>query len=260
MEIFLSTLLFVGIVILVYMTSLYILSLITKRTDLVDIGWGLGFIVVTTSLLLRSTILTNRMLIVLILVTIWGLRLAIHIGSRNLRKKEDFRYQKFKDDWGKDFWWKSYIQIFLLQGLLMFLISFPMSYLGTYDSPLSWISYLGIFVWIFGFVFETVSDIQLNNFIKLKKSGLTKDRIMKTGLWSISRHPNYFGEVITWWGIFLISLSSLSSLIAILGPITITYFILKVTGVPLLEKKYDGIPEWEEYKKRVPIFIPLKLK
>lgn len=243
------------------MTFLYLLSSILKRSDIVDIGWGLGFIIVTLTSLLLATDITTRMLIITALVTVWGLRLAIHIYLRNKGKDEDFRYQNFKKKWGKHFWWKSYINIFLLQGFLMILISTPIIYRFTYPTtPLTFLDYIGVSIWLLGFLFEVISDFQLSRFIKEKKKGNTKERFLKTGLWSLSRHPNYFGEVTLWWGIWMICITKPISLLTVIGPITITYFIIKVSGVPLLEEKYEGNKEWEEYKKEVPIFIPLKIK
>jgi steroid 5-alpha reductase family enzyme len=245
------------------MTFLYLLSLILKRSDIVDIGWGFGFIITTLTSSLLANNITIKMLIVTILVSIWGLRLAIHILLRNKGKEEDFRYKKFKKDWGKNFWWKSYLNIFLLQGFLMILISVPIIYLFTFSlEKFSWLTYIGIGVWTLGFLFELISDRQLSRFITKKKEQKTEERFLKTGLWSLSRHPNYFGEVLLWWGIWLICISTSdpTSLLTVIGPITITYFITQVSGVPILEKKYEGNEEWEEYKERVPKFIPIKLK
>lgn len=251
------------ILVLVYMTSMYLLSMIIRRTDIVDIGWGLGFVLITLFLLNRSFIFTNKELAISILVTIWGLRLAIHILSRNIGKKEDFRYKKLKEDWGTNFWWKSYVNIFLLQGLLMLLISIPIIFsFYTTDYTFTWINYLGIFVWIVGFLFEIIGDLQLSIFISKKKKGETESRILKTGLWSKTRHPNYFGEVVLWWGVWLIAINPLNpmSLLTIIGPLTITILILFISGIPLLEKRYEGEKEWEEYKKKVPKFFPFKFK
>ncbi len=261
MNAFLSALLITGVVILVYMTFFYFMSLILKRSDIVDIGWGLGFIVVTLSLLLRSPDITTRQLILMGLVTLWGLRLATHIFLRNKDKKEDFRYQNFKEQWGKGFWWQSYFKIFVLQGLFMLLISIPLIYRFAFPvSELNWTDYVGIGIWSVGFFFETVGDIQLARFVTKKKAGKTDTRFLKTGLWGLTRHPNYFGDTLSWWGIWVICilLSEPISLLTVIGPITINYLLVFVSGVPLLEKKYDGVKEWEEYKKEVPKFIPLK--
>jgi steroid 5-alpha reductase family enzyme len=263
MNFFISAFTITAIVILVYMTFFYFLSLILKRSDIVDIGWGLGFILVTFSLFLRAQFINTELEILTLLVALWGLRLAIHIFLRNKGKKEDFRYQNFKEQWGKGFWWKSYINIFLLQGLLMLFISIPLVYAFTFPiSELFILNYIGIGVWVFGFLFESIGDYQLSTFITKKKKGKTEGRFLKSGLWSLTRHPNYFGEVLLWWGIWLltIDLANPYSLLTVIGPITISYFIIQVSGVPLLEEKYEGEKEWEEYKKRVPKFFPLKFK
>jgi steroid 5-alpha reductase family enzyme len=237
--------------------------MILKRSDIVDIAWGMGFIVITLTMTLLTPEITNRLLIILGLVVLWGLRLAIYIFLRNRKKEEDYRYQNFKKKWGKNFWWKSYINIFLLQGFLMILISTPIIYRFTFPlKEFSTLTYIGIGIWVFGFIFETIADLQLSKFIKKKKAGETKGRFLKSGLWSLTRHPNYFGEVTLWWGIWFIAISLQNpiSLLTVLGPITITYFIINVSGVPLLEEKYEGIEEWEEYKKEVPKFVPLKFE
>lgn len=245
------------------MTFLYFLSLILKRSDIVDIGWGIGFIVLTLTMFSLTSNMTTPLLIISLLIVLWGTRLATHLFFRNKGKKEDFRYQNFKNSWSKSFWWKSYINIFLLQGTLIILISLPIIYLFTFPTiSLTWLNYIGIAIWIFGFLFESISDFQLSKFISKKKEGKTEGRFLTTGLWSISRHPNYFGEVTLWWGIWLICISLVNplSLLTVIGPITITYFIIKVSGVPMLEMKYEGIKEWQEYKENVPELIPFKLK
>lgn len=263
MNAFLTSLSIVGITVLVYMTFFYLLSMLIKRTDIVDIAWGLGFIVVSITMILLTPEVTTEALIITGLVLLWGIRLAIHIFLRNKDKKEDYRYQNFKERWGKNFWWKSYLNIFLLQGFLMILISIPIIYRFTFPTAsIDTLDYVGIAIWIFGFLFESISDYQLSQFIKKKKEGKTDTRFLKSGLWSLSRHPNYFGEVVQWWGIWLIciSLDSPITLLTVIGPLTITYFITRVSGVPMLEDKYEGNSEWEEYKKDVPKFFPLKLK
>ena len=141
----------------------------------------------------------------------------------------------------------------------MYLVSFVVSVINIFgpgnNNPFY---YLGLLVWIIGFVFESVADAQLRNFIKTKKS---KDKkIMDEGLWKYSRHPNYFGEVTMWWGIFLISVGTNYWPVTIISPVTITYLILKVSGVPLLEKKYQDDPDFRKYAKKTSIFFPLPPK
>lgn len=225
-----------------YMTTWYIISLVQKRNDIADIAWGLGFILVAFYNLITQQ--TLQLFISFILIFIWGIRLAVHIYQRNKNKKEDKRYQQFKDN--------PYIKVFLTQGLLLWLISWPVIHSGN---NFSLFNIIGIVIWVIGFYFESRADTELRDFLKDKNN---KGKIMQSGLWALSRHPNYFGEVTLWWGIWILNLNSmtLANWWTIIGPLTITYLILKVSGVPMLEKRYEGNKEFEEYKKRVSVFIP----
>lgn len=221
-----------------YMTSWYLLSLVKKRNDIADIAWGLGFILVALLNFIFNPI--SKLLISLILISIWGIRLASHIYQRNKNKKEDYRYQQFKSS--------PYFKVYLTQGFFMWLISLPViNSVGN----LKLFNYLGILIWLIGFYFESTADKQLKNFINNPKN---KGRIMQSGLWNYSRHPNYFGEVTMWWGIWLLNLNQ--NWWTIIGPLTITFLILKVSGVPLLEAKYKDNQEFQDYQKRVSVFIP----
>lgn len=232
------TLLYSSLLIWFYMTFWYFLSLIKKRDDIADIAWGIGFILVTFfNLILNST---AKLFISLILIFIWGIRLALHIYQRNKNKKEDYRYQAFKSN--------PYFKVFITQGFFMLLIALPVIF--SFGS-INCFNYLGILIWLVGFYFESTADRQLKDFIKNPKN---KGKIMQSGLWAYSRHPNYFGEVTMWWGIWLLNLAS--NWWTIIGPLTLTYLILKVSGVPLLEKRYEGNKEFEDYKTRVPVFFP----
>lgn len=234
------------------MTFWYFLSLIKRRNDIADIAWGMGFILVSVYNLYTKSDL--KIILMTILVIIWGLRLAIHIYQRNKNKKEDFRYLQWRQEWGKYFYIRSYLQVYLLQGFFMWLISFP---LMIHGAGFNFLNAIGLLVWIFGFYYESTADRQLATFLKNPKN---KGKIMDQGLWATSRHPNYFGEVVLWWGIWLISLSGPSSFISIIGPLTISYLIIKVSGVPLLEKKYQDNPLYEKYKQRTSIFFPRKAR
>jgi len=245
-----------AIVLFVYMNLWFIVSLIKKRNDVADIAWGLGFVVIAwSSFIFGSQDL--KAIVVNILVTVWGLRLAIHIYKRNSRKGEDSRYVEWRNQW-KNFFVRSYLQVFMLQGLFLFLIVQPVI-LVNLSEKLSFgaTEILGIFVWLIGLYFEAVADQQLKVFISDPNN---KGKVMDRGLWKFSRHPNYFGEVVMWWGLFLVALPSNYGILTIIGPITITLLILFVSGVPLLEKKYAGRPEYEEYKRKTSIFIPLPTK
>lgn len=246
------------ITLFIYMNVWFIISIIKKRNDFADVAWGLGFVLLTWISFFISNNYNFRMLIVAILVSIWGIRLALHIYKRNKNKKEDYRYQEWRKSWGKYFYIRSYIQVYILQGVLLFIICLPVLIINkNSNTNLSIIDFFGIIMWIIGFFFESVGDAQLAKFIKNTENN---GKLMKTGLWKYTRHPNYFGEVTQWWGIWLIAINVTNGLIGIIGPITITILILKISGIPLLEKKMSENPEFLEYKKQTSMFIPLPPK
>lgn len=241
----------ISLILIIYVVFWYILSLIKKRNDIADIAWGLGFILIAWS----SFYFGQRNLISLIvnlLVSIWGLRLAIHIYLRNKNKQEDYRYKKWREEW-RFFYLRSFLQVFLLQGILMFIISSSVIFINLYSIDFKNIYLFGILIWIFGFIFEAISDWQLKKFITKKEN---QGKIMQSGLWKYSRHPNYFGEITMWWGIFLIALSLPSGIYFIISPLLITYLIVYVSGIPMLEKRYENNVEYENYKKITSKLIP----
>ena len=239
-----------------YMTMWFIVSLIKKRNDVADIAWGLGFVLLAwLSFYLSGQAV--RSFVVNVLVTIWGTRLAWHIYSRNHNRPEDYRYQAWRKEW-KNFTLWSFLQVFMLQGALLYLIALPILFINRSSvSGLGWMDCIGIVVWLIGFSFESIGDRQLKEFIREPSN---KGGIIDKGLWRYSRHPNYFGEVTQWWGIYIVAQSLPDGWITIVGPLAITILILFVSGVPLLEKKYAGRADFEEYKKRTSIFIPLPPK
>jgi len=253
---------FVATIIFIYMTSWYLLSVILKRNDIADIAWGLGFIVVATSLLFKYGINTINFVMVFLLTSIWGIRLSTHIFLRNKNKKEDKRYLAWRESWGKWFYIRSYLQVFLLQGFFMLLISMSAivaSFMYQEDliiirlKDLNIINILGILIWSIGFIFESFGDYQLFSFLK---NPMNKGKIMRSGLWKFTRHPNYFGEVSQWWGMFLIVATLPYGLLAIVSPLTISWLILKVSGIPITEKPYENNVEFIEYKKVTNAFFP----
>ncbi|MGQ9800821.1 MAG: DUF1295 domain-containing protein [Candidatus Saccharicenans sp.] len=248
-----------ALIIFLYMNLVFILSLIKKNAAIVDVAWGLGFVLVVASHLAREALLHRtldyRQLLVAVLVTIWGIRLSWHIYRRNRGKPEDYRYANWRQKWGRTFVLRSYFQIFLLQGFFMFLILMPcLLILRARSGRLSWLEAVGLLVWLAGFFFEAVADAQLRRF---KQNPENRGRIITSGLWKYSRHPNYFGEAVMWWGIFLIALNTPAGWLGIIGPLTITLLLTMVSGVPLLEKKYRGQPEFEAYRAVTSAFFPL---
>ena len=243
-----------GIAIFILMTLLWLVSLALKNSSIVDIFWGIGFILVTWLAFALTQGYLPRKQLVAILVTIWGLRLAIHIGIRNWGKPEDFRYAKWSEENGAHWWWISFFQVFLLQGILMWIISAPLLAAQTSGFPaiLTPLDLIGTSVCILGLLFETIADLQLTRF---KTDPSNKGKLLTTGLWKYSRHPNYFGEAAVWWGFYVIALAAGYGW-TIFSPIIMTYLLLKVSGVAMLERTMKHKPGYEEYMQRTNAFLP----
>lgn len=242
----------VALVLFLYFTAFFILCTLKSDNSLVDIAWGFGFVLAVWFTLLRSPIQPLDIIIVL-LVTVWGGRLGLHILSRKIGKPEDFRYQKWREEWD-NFYLRSFFQIFILQGFLLYIIVYPSVKVISSDTPyIGILTVLGVLVWLLGFAWEVIADWQLKNFLKQRSS---RNEIMKSGLWKYSRHPNYFGEALLWWGIFLIALEAVGGFLIILSPVLITVLVRYVSGVPLLEKRYADHEEYQEYADKTSIFIP----
>ncbi len=238
------------------MILLWIVSLILKNASIVDIFWGFGFVLVAwVAFFITPCGFLPRKLLLLTLVTIWGLRLTLHILRRNFGKPEDFRYQKWRQENGTSWWWKSLLKVFLLQGLLMWVIStpLPVTMLSVSPARLTWLDFLGLAVWIVGFFFEAVGDIQLTLF---RKDPANKGKVLNTGVWHYTRHPNYFGDATQWWAYYLISVAG-GGWWTIFSPIIMTLFLLRVSGVVLLEKTLAvEKPGYREYIEATSPFIP----
>jgi len=257
MELILTTYSNLAIIILGYMTLVFALSLLLKRNDIADIAWGLGFLICAfySYLFLGDTF--GRSLLVLFLVAMWAFRLFLHILLRNKGKAEDPRYAQWRKDWGKWFVPRTFFQVFILQGVLMLAVVLPAVVSILFGGEITALDYVGVAIWLIGFIFESLGDYQLSQFIKNPNN---KGKVLQTGLWRFTRHPNYFGEVTMWWGIWIIAISAPLAWLTVLGPVTITFLILFVSGIPLLENRKKGNPEFEEYKKHTSVFFPLPPK
>jgi steroid 5-alpha reductase family enzyme len=238
-----------AIVIFLYMTAWYFIAILKKDNSIVDVAWGLGFVLVFWI----QFYLYGRPLVLGLMVTIWGLRLAAHIFQRNRKKGEDWRYQKWREEWGKHFYLRSFLQVFMLQGFFMWVVAMPLMQAAPENQSLTWIQWIGILVWLTGLLWEAVADWQLSRF---KANPENKGKIMTGGLWHYSRHPNYFGEIVLWCGIFLFCLPYSNWWMSLLSPLTITWLLNRVSGVPMLEKKYAGDPEYQAYVSRTNALIP----
>jgi steroid 5-alpha reductase family enzyme len=241
-------------VVWVYMTLLFLVALAREDNSLVDIAWGPGFIFLTAAGLIMHPDWTSRRLLLSGLVFVWAARLSLHIFRRNRKQGEDFRYAAWRARWGRAFVLRSYLQIFMLQGFFLVLIALPLIFPARGpDAPWSAFDAAGLVVWLIGFLFETVGDAQLARF---KRDPANHGRIMTGGLWAYTRHPNYFGEALMWWGIFLISLAVPGGWPGFVGPLTITLLLRFVSGVPLLERKYAGRADFAAYAREVHAFLP----
>jgi steroid 5-alpha reductase family enzyme len=243
-------------VILCLMVVLWLVSLAVKDAGIADIFWGVGFCIVAWITFANAQGFLGRRLLVAALVTVWGFRLAVHIAVRNWGKEEDRRYAAWRRKYGSNFWWVSLYKVFLIQGLLLWIISLVVQ--AAQSSPMpsrfTWLDGVGAFLWAVGFFFEAGGDWQL---IRFKSKPENKGKVMNRGLWACTRHPNYFGESLIWWGFFGMALSNPMNLWTVISPITITLLLLKVSGVTLLEKTIvDRRPGYKEYVQRTPAFIP----
>ncbi len=250
----LDTVLVAFITIAVFMNCMFVLALRMRDNSIADVGWGLGFILVAIVTLGFPGEIGARQVLVLALVMVWGLRLAARIYRRNRGKGEDFRYKEWREKWGEHWRRTAYLFVFFGQGLMMLLISAPILVVNAYGGPaLGWLDIVGLMVWLIGFLFEAVGDHQLDMFLADKSN---RGKVMDKGLWRYTRHPNYFGEVTQWWGLFVIALSVPWGWVSVVGPITITSLILFYSGVPLLEKSMMEKPEYREYARRTSKFLP----
>ncbi len=241
--------------IFLYMISWFLLAQLKKDNSIVDVAWGLGFVLLAILTFALYSARLQGQYILLFMISIWGIRLASHIHLRAIGKEEDWRYQNMRKRWGDKYLLKSFLYVFMLQGFLLYLVAVPIILVNASTTPteIGVLEILGAAIWLFGFLWESISDYQL---YKFKKNGANKGKLMTTGLWAYSRHPNYFGEIVLWWGIFLFSLPYTSWYFSLISPILITWLLTRVSGVPLLERKYKGNEAYEAYKKKTGALIP----
>ena len=257
------------IVILIHFTIYFFRAVKQNNYGIIDIGWGQGFVLVVWLLMIFRVFFLGAIAnpigyLTLILTTIWGLRLSSHIRDRNHGKPEDKRYTAMRAKIKAPYvLLKSYVKIFLLQALFMFIISLVLVFnvmSGFVDpvTPLSLIPIImGVFVWLVGYIFQSVGDRQLAVFISKPEN---KGKLMMQGLWAFTRHPNYAGEVMMWWGVAFIGFANgfgiVFPLIALISPLVVTWLLRYVSGVPLLEKHMKTKPGFAEYEKTTNIFFP----
>ena len=244
-----------AITIVIIMVATWLISLVIKNASIVDIVWGLGFAITSWALALAIDGDSTRQALLAFMVGLWGVRLGSYLAKRNLGHGEDWRYKAMRKKKGEKFGLISLVTVFGLQGALMFIVSLPVMFGNSDSTPgVGPIAVVGVVVWAVGFLFESVGDWQLSRF---KRDASNAGKVMQTGLWSLTRHPNYFGNALLWWGIGIVGAETGSGVIGFIGPVVMTFFLLKVSGVPMLERSLNKRREgYAEYAALTSMFIP----
>jgi steroid 5-alpha reductase family enzyme len=228
-----------------------------KRYDTVDTFWGLGFAIVALAAFPFGDGPLALRLVVTALTVIWGVRLSVHLHLRNHKLPEDPRYVRMVERAGDNPALKIFVRVYLVQAVVLYFVSLPVQF-AQYGTGIGVLGWLGVAVWLVGFGFETVGDDQLRRF---KADPANKGKVLDTGLWRYTRHPNYFGDACVWWGLYLLACSTWPGALTILSPIAMTYTLAKGTGKPLLEKGMARTrPAYAHYVERTSGFFPLPPK
>lgn len=232
------------------------ISLICRNVTIVDSLWGMGFVLIAWLTFWFAGGFAGRKTLITLLVSLWGLRLSFHLTRRNWGRGEDPRYGSWREKSGKSFWLVSLFKVFILQAIFLWLISLALQWgqLSPQPAAFTILDFLGLGIWLIGFFFEATGDRQLARF---KADPSNKGRVMDQGLWAYSRHPNYFGEFLVWWGVFLIVLATPASGWTVISPILITVVLLKMTGIPMMENAIvHHRPGYRDYIERTNAFFP----
>lgn len=239
------------------MTCLWLISLARRDASIVDPFWGMGFVVVAwiSAASFPSAQGIGRTWLLAALVTVWGLRLSLYLLWRNWGHGEDRRYRAMREHHGPRFWRVSLFTVFLLQTVILWIVSLPIqaTIAAGATTPLGWLDLAGATAWTIGLFFESVGDIQMARF---QADPANKGRVMDRGLWRLTRHPNYFGDFCVWWGVYLIAAAG-GAWWTIFSPLIMSFLLLKVSGVTLLEKSIAARrPDYAAYQARTSAFLP----
>jgi steroid 5-alpha reductase family enzyme len=238
---------------LLLMLLLWLISVYLRNVSIIDLFWGPAIAVAGTAYWLTADESSARATIVLVFVWIWALRLGVYLAGRNAGKPEDRRYADMRRRHDPGFWLKSLILVFALQAVLAWIVSAPLFGAMQGDASLGLLDYFGMAVFLFGLVWESLADFQLARFLRDRTS---KDAVLDTGVWRYSRHPNYFGEFTLWWGLWLLAVAA-GAWWTIVGPLLLSFFLLKVSGVAMLEKDIaERRPAYLNYIAKTSAFIP----
>jgi steroid 5-alpha reductase family enzyme len=243
-------------VVAVSMLIMWLLSLGLRDASIVDVFWGLGFVLIAVTACAQGSGYPLRRFLVTALTTLWGTRLSLHLLWRNWGHGEDYRYRAMRERHGRKFAWVSLYSVFALQGVIMWIVSLPIQMAQAEPVPaqFTWFDALGTLCWLTGFCFEAIGDWQLARF---KADPSTRGEVMDRGLWRYTRHPNYFGDALLWWGFFLIAAGVPGGGWTVIGPLVMTFFLMRVSGVTLLERKLVRTrPKYRDYTERTSAFFP----
>jgi 3-oxo-5-alpha-steroid 4-dehydrogenase 1 len=242
---------------LLFFTLFYFWGMLKNDYSVADIAWGLSFLVLfAVGTHLNLDPLSVRETVIGFCVLLWSLRLSGYIFYRNLKKgKEDERYTQMRKGWGKNQKLNAFFKIFFFQGLLSVFVGYPLFLLhgGTGSDFAGTFDIIGLSMFAFGFIWEAVADFQKNKF---KSNPQNTNKLCQVGLWKYSRYPNYFGEILLWWGIIICISEQVSFYKVLWGPLLLSFFIIKVSGIAMLEEKYKSHPDYENYKNSTNTLIP----
>lgn len=243
-----------ALALIVYMSVWFTIAKKNDRLDIVDAAWGSGFALVAWISVLQHYSLHSFVLA--ILVTIWSARLTNHIGAR-LRQRRDPRYQLIASKWKGNYWVRAFFSIYMLQGGIVWVITLPITLaagLQVQPGLTTTLAFAGTIIWLIGFIFESIGDKQLHDFIANPKN---EGEVMDKGLWKFSRHPNYFGEIVIWYGVSVFALSASYGWAGLLGPTVLAATIIFASGIPPIENRKKSDPKYRNYMERTSILVPL---
>jgi steroid 5-alpha reductase family enzyme len=242
---------------LLVLGATFLVALRVGRHAVVDVAWGLGFVAIALTAYVASTGDgdAGRRLLVVVMTTLWGLRLAAHIAWRSRGKGEDPRYAELMSRAEGSPAWYALRRIYLTQAAVMWFVSLPVQVASFQDVGLGVVAWIGVAVWMVGLFFETVGDWQLQRF---RSDASKRGQVLDSGVWRYSRHPNYFGDACVWWGISLVAFSAWPGVLTVLSPVLMTWLLARGTGKPLLEKDIaERRPAYADYVRRTSGFFPL---
>jgi steroid 5-alpha reductase family enzyme len=240
----------------VVMLVAWIVSLLRRDASVADVAWGLGFVLVAWLSFALADGTEERKVLVVALTSIWGLRLAAYLAWRSAGEEEDFRYREMRARYGSRFPLASLVGVFAFQGVGMWVVSLPVQAAQVPASPstLTALDFVGVALWSVGIFFETVGDLQLARF---KANPRNRGKILDRGLWRYTRHPNYFGDFCVWWGLYAIALATGEAWWTVVGPLTMSCILLRISGVSVMERRMRRRgDDYARYEQRTSSFIP----